>query len=208
VTGVQTCALPISHIEKKSDGRAFRLKDVKIRGNRIVPLGSKVLTIDDKTASVPKGRVALTIRTSVDDEKSSTIFLSGWVDLYDDVVCAGKDIPRGRQIGKDDISLTPRNIASAPPGLMTSADKVEGTVAKARIGRGAVIRDSMIEAAPAVRKGDVVKIIAKTGLLTVVAQGISKGEGRVGDQVMVENIRSGKNIPARVAGPGAVEAIF
>lgn len=208
ITEPELKALFYSHIEKKVEGRPFRLKDVKIRGNRFIPLGSKVLAVDEKPGSSPKGRVSITVRVEVEHEKTSPIYISGWVDLFDEVVCAEHDIPRGQQIKREDIGLSSKNLSKSPPGLMTSADRVEGTVAKSRIGKGSTIRDSMIAESPMIRKGDVVKIVAKSGLLTVVAQGISKEEGRMGQQVMVQNIQSNKNIPARVVGPGAVEVLF
>ncbi|MFA6011046.1 MAG: flagellar basal body P-ring formation chaperone FlgA [Desulfobacteraceae bacterium] len=208
ITEPELKALFYSHIEKKVEGRPFRLKDVKIRGNRFVPLGSRVLAVDDKQGSSLKGRVNITVRPLVENEKASPIYISGWVDLFDEVVCAERDIPRGNRIKREDISVSAKNLSKSPPGLMTSAEEVEGTVAKSRIGKGTMIRDSMIAEAPVIRKGDVVKIVAKSGELTVVAQGISKEEGRMGQQVMVQNIRSNKNIPALVVGPGAVEVLF
>jgi len=164
--------------------------------------------VDDKQGSNPQGRVTLTVRPQVENEITSPIYISGWVDLFDEVVCAERDIPRGNRIKREDISVAAKNLSMSPPGLMTSAEKVEGTVAKSRIGKGTMIRDSMIAEAPVIRKGDVVKIVAKSGELTVVAQGISKEEGRMGQQVMVQNLRSNKNIPALVVGPGAVEVLF
>jgi len=208
ITEPELKALFYSHIEKKVEGRPFRLKDVKIRGNRFVPLGSRVLTVDDKQGSSLKGRVNITVRPLVENEKTSPIYISGWVDLFDEVVSAECDIPRGNRIKREDISVSAKNLSKSPPGLMTSVEEVEGTVAKSRIGKGTMIRDSMIAEAPVIRKGDVVKIVAKSGELTVVAQGISKEEGRMGQQVMVQNIRSNKNIPALVVGPGAVEVLF
>ncbi len=201
-------ALFYSHIEKKVEGRPFRLKDVKIRGNRYIPLGSKILKVDDTSGTLPKGRVTLAIRAEVDGDISAPIYISGWVDLFEDVVRAGRDIPKGDTIRREDLRLFEANMSKSPPGLMTSADRVEGSVARSRIGKGTAIRDSMIAEAPVIRKGDVVKIMVNSGPLTVVAQGVSREEGRMGQQIMVQNIRSNKNIPARVVGPGAVEVLF
>lgn len=197
-----------AHIEKKAEGRPFRLKDVKIRGNRYIPLGSKILKVDDKTGPLPKGRVTLAIRAEVNGEVSAPIYISGWIDLFEDVISANRDIPKGETIRKDDLRIFEANMSKSPPGLMTSTDRVEGSVARSRIGKGTVIRDTMIAEAPVIRKGDVVKIMVNSGPLTVVAQGVSREEGRLGQQIMVQNIRSNKNIPARVVGPGAVEVLF
>lgn len=208
VTESELQALFYAHVEKRVEGRPFRLKDVKIRGNRILPFGQKTLTVDDRQNLKYKGRVAVTVRPEVEHEKTSPIYISGWVDLFDEVVCAERDIPRGEKIKREDLRLSRQNLSKSPPGLMTRPEKVEGTVAKSRIEKGSYIRDAMIAQAPVVRKGDVVKITANSGGLTVVAQGVAREDGRMGEKVMVENIRSNKNIPARVVGPGAVEVVF
>ncbi len=208
ITEPELQALFYTHISEKVEGRPFRLKDVKIRGNRVVPLGSRTLKVDERQNRNIKGRVTVTVRPEVDGEKASPIYLSGWVDLFDQVVTAQRDIPRGGTIKKEDIGLSKQNLSKSPPGLLTVPEKVEGTVARSRIEKGSYIRDTMVAEAPVVRKGDVVKIVASSGGLTVVAQGVAREDGRMGEQVMVENVRSNKNVPARVVGPGSVEVVF
>lgn len=208
ITEPELQAVFYAHIKEKVEGRPFRLKDVKIRGNRIVPMGTRTLKVDGRQNRNVKGRVTVTVRPVVDGQKASPIYLSGWVDLFDQVVTAQRDIPRGDTIKKEDIGLSRQNMSKAPPGLMTSPEKVEGSVARSRIEKGSYIRDTMVAEAPVIRKGDVVKIVASSGGLTVVAQGVAREDGRMGEQVMVENIRSSKNVPARVLGPGSVEVLF
>ena len=201
-------ALFYSHIEKKVQGKPFRLRDVKIKGNRHIPLGPRQLVVDERRQMKSSGRMSITVFAKVQGEKSATLHVSGWVDLFDQVVCAERDIPRGGLIRKEDIRLSEKNLSKSPPGLMRFSDDVAGTVARSRIEKGSYIRDAMIAKAPLIRKGDMVKIVAKSGTLTVVAQGVSKGEGRMGEQILVENTRSSKNVNGRVVGPGTVEVVF
>jgi flagella basal body P-ring formation protein FlgA len=66
----------------------------------------------------------------------------------------------------------------------------------------------MISLPPLVKRGDIVKIVANTGIMTITATGMVKQKGRKGEMVRVMNTDSNRIVTARVTGPGAVEVDF
>ncbi|GAB6094304.1 hypothetical protein JCM14469_05560 [Desulfatiferula olefinivorans] len=195
-------------IEKKSGDRAFRIRDVSIKGNRLLAKGPVTYRIDDRNLRTIRGRVTITVLARVPSERTRKLYVSGWVDVFDQVVCATRDIGRGEVIAGEDLVLEKMNLARAPRDLVFDPETVKGTQARTPIGKGKYVRESMIEAVPLVRKGDVVKIIARSGLLTVVTTGVSREDGGMGDQIEVENPESNKTMAARVVDRLTVNVIF
>lgn len=195
-------------LKKKADGRSFRVRDVTIRGNRKLALGTPEYVLDDRNLKDIEGRVSVTVMVKIPSEGSSKLYVSAWVDLYDQVVCTKRNISRGQLIEKNDLVVKRKNLSKIPGGVVFNPDEVEGTVAKTHISAGEYLRSSMVEPAPLVKKGDLVKIIAESGLLKVVSRGISKEDGALGDQIGVENTRSKRTITARVVDEGTVQVLF
>lgn len=195
-------------IEKKAGERTFRIRDVSIKGNRQLALGPVTYRIDDRNLRNIEGRVAITIHAKVPSERDRKVFLSGWVDVYDSVVCASRDIARGELIGKKDLVLERKNLTRTSGDLIYDITTVTGTQARTHIEKGDYLRNSMVEEAPLVRKGDVVKIIARSGRLTVVTTGISRQDGVMGEQIQVENTESNKQVAGRVVDRQTVEIVF
>lgn len=195
-------------LEKNANGRSFRVRDITIRGNRKMALGTPSFFVDDKNIKGIEGRVAVNVYVKVGTEKNQKIYVSGWVDLYDEVVCAKRDIARGEQIDPRDVRLEKKNISTIPGNIILNTKEVEGSVAKTHIDKGECLRSQMIEQAPLIRKGDVVKIIVESGLLKVVTTGVSQENGAMGEQIMVENASSKKKLAARVVDKGTVKVLF
>ncbi|MBU1169650.1 MAG: flagellar basal body P-ring formation chaperone FlgA [Proteobacteria bacterium] len=195
-------------IEKKAGERSFRIRDFAIKGNRQIALGSQSFTVDDRNLRSIEGRVTLTVHARVPLEKSQKLFLSGWVDVYDQVVCASRDILRGELIQPSDLRLEKKNLSKIPGGIFHETIEASGSIARSHIGKGRCLRNSMIEKAPLVRKGDRVKIIAKSARMTISTSGVSMEDGALGEQILVENSKSSKKMTARIMDAETVEVLF
>jgi flagellar basal body P-ring formation protein FlgA len=197
-----------SYIEKTAQGRSFRISDFRMKGNEKIATGPLRYAIDDRNALDLEGRVTLTVNVTVPSERTAKIYLSGWVDIYQQIVCANRDIARGELIGKSDLRFEKKNLSRLPDGVLNNLDRAAGNIARTHIEKGQYLRTSLIENPPMVRKGEVVKMIAHSGLLTVTTMGISKENGSLGDQITVENEQSNKNVRARVVDKNTVEVLF
>ncbi len=70
------------------------------------------------------------------------------------------------------------------------------------------IRLGMVKKPYAVRKGDRVSIEARHGGLSIQVVGLAKTSGELGQTATVSNVDSGKELRAKIVGPGAVRVDY
>jgi flagellar basal body P-ring formation protein FlgA len=68
-----------------------------------------------------------------------------------------------------------------------------------------VITPDLLTAPDAVERGDHVIITAKSGAFEVTSRGKALANGSVGEQVLIQNLRSARTVRANVIAPGRVE---
>jgi flagella basal body P-ring formation protein FlgA len=155
-----------------------------------------------------QGRFNLPAAVTVDGKDCGTVILSGWVDRFEPVVCAGRALPRHTEVTADDLKLSVVNISRAPHNIVTTLDGAVGKRVRNSVRAGAYLRDNMLETPPVILKGDRVKLEATSGALTVRALGKALGDAGVGEQIKVENISSKKRITGRVKDAATVLVRF
>ena len=79
--------------------------------------------------------------------------------------------------------------------------------ANRHIMRGETLRRSVIQLAPAVRKGDQIKVIVQRGVLTVATTLVALEDGNVADNILVVNQESGRELRALVTDVGTLELL-
>lgn len=196
------------YVAGRFQGKEYTISGFTIKGNKPRPVGKLTLRADDRRSSNRTGRVSLAVHVDVDGKPGGRIHLSGRVDVFENVVCAKRVIKNGDLIKSDDLCFKRKNISTTPSDIFLAMEDVVGKVTKSRIRIGGAIRDRMLDMPPIVEKGSIVKLIARSGQLTVVTMGVSGQDGRKGDQVMVENISSKKRVVGRVTNPDTVEVLF
>ena len=72
---------------------------------------------------------------------------------------------------------------------------------------GETLRRSVIQLAPAVRKGDQIKVIVQRGVLTVATTLVALEDGNVSDNILVVNQESGRELRAIVTDIGTLELL-
>ncbi|MGA2192775.1 MAG: flagellar basal body P-ring formation chaperone FlgA, partial [Nitrospirota bacterium] len=106
-----------------------------------------------------------------------------------------------------DVSLKEMKGPDAARGL-SDVSHVAGHIAVKAIPAGSVIRPESLKVPPIVKKGQAVKIIASAGPLTVTAVGRATEEGARGENIRVENIKSGKVVIGKVSSEDTVDVAF
>ncbi len=202
-----------NYIAEKTDDHDCNLKDFKVRGKVKFPIGDVTLNVVERNGKSPvstkmMGRVSMTIKIYVEGKESGQILLSGWVDRYEDIVCASHPIFRGTILLENDLHMERVNISKAPSNLITSLNDAVGKRLKQNSPQGAYIKERMLEIPPLIYKGDRVKLIVKSGPLTVVTTGLAKSNGAKGDQIQVKNLSSSKIVVGHVSKPSTVEVFF
>ena len=147
-------------------------------------------------------RVSLIFK--VDGKVIKNLSIHCRIEAYAKVVVARNRIKYGTILNPAELMLRTMEL-SRLEDYATSIDQVAGTIAKRAIRKGVAIQSSMIESAPIVRRGELVKIIINYQGLFLTATGVAKANGKKNDVIRVRNSSSNKIIHCRVQAPGLVE---
>ncbi len=119
---------------------------------------------------------------------------------------AKKDIKKGEQLFAELFDVEERWLKSVPKDLLIDSQELKDYLASTHIPKGAILRRSLTKPSPAVNRGDMVKIVFRSGNVEIATQGISLDVGHVGKVVRVKT-SSGKLLRSKVIGRGVVEVI-
>jgi len=184
------------------------ISNLKITGNVPVPDGTISFQQYQKGTRRFEGQVGLIVVVKINGVVKNKVKLSGWVDIFQPVVCASRDLKRGEMISKDDLYFVKRNISHLSSKVLTDMNKIIGFMAKHNIKKDSSLKEWMFEKMPIVDKGDIVTIIAESGDIKVTAPGIVLMKGYADELVKVQNLMSKKEIYAKVVNGSMVAVDF
>ena len=133
------------------------------------------------------------------------MFVTASVSIHGPALVAARPLTRGERITGDLLSRQSVEVNASRRGVITAADQAIGMEVRRGINAGSLITPDMLSAPNAVERGDHVIITAKTGGFSVRSRGKALASASVGEQVLVENLRSSRTIRANVVAPGHVE---
>jgi flagella basal body P-ring formation protein FlgA len=173
-----------------------------------LPEGKVRWEIWDRGSDRYLGHVALTINFFVDGKQVRNVPVSGKVTLRQAVVRAARKIGSGQVVSREDVQLVHEQSVQLQRDVLTVLEDAIGKKAVRSIQAGQPIGAQMLEDPPVVKKGNRVLIVAANDLIRVSTSGKAVEDGRMGEEVRVVNLSSGKEIYATVTGPGTVEVSF
>ena len=190
------------------DRKDMEVERVHVPGRVTLPCGHLSWSVQEKTGGDFVGDISLVIAFSVDGRLYKKTPVSGRILVNRRIIKTARKIRKGEIIeAKDLVEVTERSMRSGGAEVI-SLDQVVGKRAARSLQAGQVIRQEMVEIPPAVKKGDRVIIKAESGSVRVSALGKVMEDGRSGEQIRVINVSSGKEIFAKVTGPGQVQVAF
>lgn len=181
---------------------------MKVTGNVPVPAGKISFQQYQKGKRRFEGHVSLIVVVKINGVVKNKVKLSGWVDIFQPVVCASRDIKRGERISEDDLYFVKRNISHLSSKILTDMNKIIGLMATHNVKKDTSLKEWMFEKFPIVDKGDIVTILAESGDLKVTAPGKILMKGYEGELVKVQNLMSKKEIYAKVVNSSMVAVDF
>ncbi|MBC2711731.1 MAG: flagellar basal body P-ring formation protein FlgA [Desulfosarcina sp.] len=214
----QAAKLPIRRIERAVETAIrsrmpWKNEDVTISGITFdetihLPTGKLSYRIVPNRNEDYLGRTILALHLFVDGEPVRKVWVNATISVMADVVTAIRPLGKHQHIELADLSVERRDLVELPSDTVSRIEDALGNRATRMIYPGSVLQSSMISSPPLVKRGDIVKIIANIGSMTITATGMVKQQGRKGEMVRVVNTDSRRIITARVTGPGAVAVDF
>ena len=146
--------------------------------------------------SSPVGNTVFSLGCHKADKIVKTVSVSVEVSMIVDCLVANGPINVGGKFV--DLVMARRAITSDNQLPISDISLLTGKQAKNYIQPGTPIYPSMCENIPLINPGNHVSIIVEHGQIKVVAQGIAKQKGGVGDKIRVSNLGSNRMIMAEV----------
>ena len=154
------------------------------------------------------GRTMLPLHLFVDGEPLQKIWVNANISVLADVVTVVRALGKYQHIQHADLSVERRDLKDLSSDTVRRIEDALGNRTTQMIYPHTVLESRMFDSPPLVRRGDIVKIVANSGQMTITATGMVKQQGCKGEMVRVMNTDSNRVIVARVTGPGAVEVDF
>ena len=173
-----------------------------------VPFGHIGLKVSPNGVEEGLGRRAFHVQINVNGEPWQTIDAVADVSASIDAVVPTRVIQIDSVIEAEDVTVHRVKLTDLDHQLITNVKDVIGKSAARPLQTYNPIRLGMVKKPYAVRKGDRVSIEARYGGLSIQVVGLAKSNGEIGQTTTVANVDSGKELRAKVVGPGAVRVEF
>ena len=127
--------------------------------------------------------------------------------VYDRVLVAMTDIRAETPISAANARVEERAVDTLPEVTLSDFARLEGRVAGRYIQKDATITPNMLAMPLVMRPGNPVELVLDTGGIVIRAEGVALEPGRIGYEIRVRNVRSGKILRGRVIDAATVQVI-
>ncbi len=154
------------------------------------------LTVPDSVSR--GGAFAATLSFFQEGRLSGKTRVRARAEIHGFVVAVRNGLRRHQELGEKDVLLVKKDINLIPPDAITEVKEALGKRMTLSLNGQEILRQSMVEAIPLVKKGDRVLIIIDNERFKITTLGEVKEEGRRGEWVKLMNISSKKEVSGRV----------
>ncbi len=196
------------YVEAHMEDLDYEIRDFSARGLDLYPEGKLSLSSPVHKGKNLKGKVTLYVNVAVDGRDQGRLSLSAWIDIFDEVVSLSRSMTRGTVLTDSDLHVKRMNISNLQDTCFSTALDVVGKVLIRSARENKPITVCMVAEQPLVQRGDMVKVVASKGNLSIVTLGIARNDGKKDDIIQVENMTSGKMINAVVADKASVNVFY
>jgi flagella basal body P-ring formation protein FlgA len=199
-----------SYVLQKTAGSGWetRIKRITLGGKVVAPEGALEFEVIAPQQWEGWGKANLSVVARQRDRAVLNVPVQVEVEALTDMVVALRQIDHGTLISAADVALKRQDISTGGGKHATSLDSVVGRRAKSTIKANAPVRTDQTEKIPIVRSGQLVTIVAENEIMKITVAGKAKSAGAEGDVIMVQNLNSLKEIPARVINSTMVQVSF
>jgi flagellar basal body P-ring formation protein FlgA len=197
----------LARAHETSAGRPV-LRGIELSGPIRIPAGTWTARVVPPPGGPLLGRVRLQLELAVEGEPVRSAWVVADVGLIAPVVLPRRPVARGEVLAGADLAVEPRDLAELPRGVVTALDDAVGQVTCLALTPGAPLRRDQLSAPAAVRRGDVVLLVAERGPIRLTAPGEVRHDAAVGEQVEATNRSSRKAVVGTVLDAHTVAVAF
>jgi flagella basal body P-ring formation protein FlgA len=185
-----------------------KIRHIGYRGDLSLPVGTVEYEMKAPQQWEGWGNANLAIIVRVNGRVLKNVPVRVEVEALTDIVVTTRQLNPGDIISESDIVVQKRDIAQVGNKICKNPAEVVGKRLKSPLRGNVPVRSDQLEKLPLIKSGQLVTIILDNSLVRVTATGRSKGTGAAGESIMVQNLASQKDIPARVIDSSTVRVEF
>ena len=158
----------------------------------------------------PGGRIGSSTSVGIrcQKPKSWSLYVPVRVKVFTPVITASHALLPGSRISPGDFQTIEMDVANLPAGYLSNPEQVLNKILKRPLGMGAVFSPEAVSAAPLIRRGDQVTLLAETQGMQIRASGKALKDGAEGAVIQVRNLSSQRIIEGVVLSAGIVKIIM
>jgi flagellar basal body P-ring formation protein FlgA len=173
-----------------------------------MPSGSIDLKASPNGPTESLGRRTFHVQINMNGKPWRTIDATADISASIDAVVPTRVLQTDSVIDAEDVAVHRVKLTDLDHQMITNVADVIGKSAARPLQTNNPIRLGMVKKPYVVRKGDRVSIEARHGGLSIQTVGVTKASGELGQSITVANLDSGKELRAKVVGPGAVRVEY
>ena len=167
-----------------------------------LPEGRVTLEVAKGVNLAGRGHVA--IQVFIDGQRYRTIFPKLSVKLYQNALVATRRLEAGQLLTEADVRSIRDVVKQTADMENCKLEQVVGLELQKAVPMGTRLTPKLFRLARMVKAGDALTVLVTSGDLTVIAQGIARTDGVMGQLIKVSNPESKVEFMARVVAPNRV----
>ena len=140
----------------------------------------------------------LTVRWENLDGRSGSLPIRVTVSVMGTQAVALKDLPTGTELEPSDFRFYEGPLEGPPERYLFTEQDIEDKKLKVYLREGEVLERRMLQKVEAVRRGDLIQIRVRSGLIQLQAPARAEQSGSIGDRILCRNLDSGRKIAATI----------
>jgi flagella basal body P-ring formation protein FlgA len=153
----------------------------------------------------PMQTTSPSLLVSCSGERPWRMFVTASIEVFGPALVAARPLARGERLTPALVTTEEVQINASRRGALTDPAAIDGMRMRRPVNAGTVMSPDLLEAPNAIERGDHVIIVATSGNFSVSSRGKALASAEIGEQVLVENLRSARTIKAMATAPGRVE---
>lgn len=117
-------------------------------------------------------------------------------------------ISAGDIIAADDLEWQPVHLTRLSGNSLTDSEQLVGHMAKRPLKAGQILRQSDVAVSPVIHKNDLIRLVVRTGQMTLSVQGKALQDAALGQAIRVINVNSNRQLSGTVVDAGTVAVGF
>lgn len=156
----------------------------------------------------PMSSTSPSVLVSCNGARPWRMYVTSSVEVHGPALVAARPLARGERLSPALVQEKQVQINASRRGILTDPEQIAGMLVRRPVNTGSPITPDLLEAPNAIERGDHVIITAKSKAFSVSSRGKALASASVGEQVLVENLRSSRTVRATVTAPGRVEILM